>query len=89
MTLPLILYLQTREKSERKAIKKAFTEKNLPAHMQEEIVQNITNADFAETTRNTARQYIEKATQSLNNIADCKEKEILLQIAQYVIARIN
>ncbi len=89
MTLPLILYLQTREKSERKAIKKAFTEKNLSAQMQEEIIYNITHADFTQTTRNTAKQYIEKATQNLNSIADCKEKEILLQIAQYVIARIN
>lgn len=77
LTLPLIFYIESLDKSQRDSFTKAFKENRLLEHELESALASINQGGFVERTREMASSYIESARQCLSAFPDCKETGLL------------
>ncbi len=87
MTLPLILLLESLPGAEADEILAGIREKRLTEEQTGRIVGMIREKGLAECTRQTAREYGERALGELAALPESPERVVLIQAAEYVLTR--
>ena len=87
LTLPLILALSRADDSEQKIVNNALIGDRVDAEILVSINEIIKKYNGFEETYDLAKDYINRAKQSLSLFRESIEKDILLSIADYVIYR--
>lgn len=87
LTLPLILALRKAHESEQRLIKDALIAEKLEEGPLREIVSLLEKYGSLDATLARARDYVEKAKESLSVFKPSIEKEALMSLADYVIQR--
>lgn len=84
MTLPLRLYRCGLDPDAKKSFDSAFSSGNFPVGQVDAIADEIRKNGFDLQTRQAADEYLETARQAALKLADCQERDFLLQMADYV-----
>ena len=87
ITLPLIHTLQKSAPKDREFIISALKKEKLTKKLLTNILNLITHYQGLEYTAQTAREYALKAKKELKSFLPSHEKEALMAIADYVVAR--
>ncbi len=85
VTLPLIIALKKSNNKDR--IKELFFKEELSINEINEIKEIVIKNNGIEETFKTAKEYVNKAKISLNSIKNTKAKEILLNLADFIVDR--
>lgn len=86
-TLPLLLYLESLEPTQSKALRKELSNAALSADRQDAIIAELVAGGFAQKTRNAAREYLNLATEALESLPQCHEKHLLGAMIDFVLTR--
>lgn len=84
MTLPLRLYRENLDQSARITFDAAFSSGKFSDMQVDEIAAEIRKNGFDMQTRKAADEYLETARMAAFKLADCQERDFLLQMADYV-----
>lgn len=87
MTLPLLMYMQALPAAQREALAEKIKGETFGEGEIERIAADVVERGFAEQTRETARDYLQKAEQTLAYFPDGPEKDIMKDILSLVISR--
>lgn len=87
LTLPLIIALNDAKSDEAQVIKNALLSERLEKEPFNQVREIINKYKGFEQTYDLAREYISRAKESLSPFRASIEKDILLSIADYVVAR--
>ena len=86
-TLPLLLYLESLPDDIRRIATQELTDVNLHPVRQDQIIAEITSQGFAEKTRDAAKSYLTLASQALDVVPECLEKNLLGAMIDFVLTR--
>ncbi len=87
MTLPLILLIEHMPTAEAEALLEKLREDALTEQEIRQILADVAKHDFAQQTRQEATAYVAKAKAALEPLPEGKEKIVLKQAADFVLAR--
>ncbi len=86
-TLPLLLYLESLPDEERQATIRELTDADLNPARQDRIIAEIASKGFADQTRDAAKSYLALASQALDVLPVCLEKNLLRAMVDFVLTR--
>ena len=86
-TLPLLLYLESLPEEERRDTTRELTEVDLSSEKQDRIISAIASGGFAGRTRDEAKSYLALASQALDVLPVCLEKNLLGAMIDFVLKR--
>jgi octaprenyl-diphosphate synthase len=86
-TLPLLLYLESLPVEARRIIVRELTDANLHPARQDSIIADIVAGGFAAQTREAAKSYLALASQALDVLPVCLEKNLLGAMIDFVLTR--
>ena len=86
-TLPLLLYLESLPDEERQATIRELTDADLNPARQDRIIAEIASKGFADQTRDAAKSYLALASQALDVLPVCLEKNLLGAMVDFVLTR--
>jgi octaprenyl-diphosphate synthase len=86
-TLPLIFSLRNSDAAEKKRLRALFSAEHIPAEHFYEIRELVTRSGGIAYTRGLASDYVEKAKEAIRMFPFHPTKEVLLDIADYVVCR--
>jgi octaprenyl-diphosphate synthase len=87
ITMPLIHYMNNLTPDEQEIIAPALENGSLDEESVEKILTAVESEGYAEMTRKKSMEYTESAKHALSTFPNGLEKDILLQIAEYVPSR--
>ncbi len=87
VTLPLLLYLRDMEGPERETFTRQFEKKILVASELSDIADKVRQGGYADQTRTKAKDYADRARDSLLRLPDNKERKLLETALDYVLTR--
>ena len=85
VTLPLIIALRNTKDKER--LKDLFFKEELKESDIDEIRKIVIENNGVNATIDTAKMYVEKAKESINDIKDSDAKKILIDLADFIVSR--
>lgn len=87
VTLPLILLMEDADEAATAELMDALREKRLSPAQCAAMVEQVVDGGYAESTRQEAAAYVERAKHALAGFPDCREVTVLRQAADYVLTR--
>jgi len=87
LTLPVILALKKAGKTEREVILSRISEKDFSVQQFENLVKILHATGGIAATRDRAVRHVKNAKDAVGNLADSPDRELLMDIADYALAR--
>ena len=87
VTLPLLLYLRDLDPARREDFARTFHKRLLVKAELVDVAERVRQGGYAEQTRITARDYADRARDSLLRFPACRERELLDTALTYVLTR--
>lgn len=86
-TLPLLLYLESLPTAKREALIAELSTSTMSTTRQSEIINAVSGRGCADSTRNEAKAYLTLASQALEMLPECQEKNHLGAMIDFVLTR--
>ena len=87
ITLPILIYAENHPDDE--LVKILFKNKKLDESQVAKLIESVTKSNAINLSLDEANRYTDQAIENLNNIDTSKEKNMLVNLAHYLVNRLN